>query len=157
MFNIDKMFEFSIKAIRDFAKLHKDEQFYAFSIDSSGLCFNSEEQFTKTLQTSSKNYPDAHVNDDQVLNLEYNTGNWGYQYFADLNDGEGFDDELYSDHYHIPFENKNMNEQQLANLFSKTPYHQAMSLLLEKLNDANIFELLHKTQNFKAFLSEHDY
>jgi len=151
------MFKFSVRAVQDFAKFHKDEQFYAFSINSSGLCFNSEEEFAKTLELSSKHYLNKYNNEIAILNLKYDTGNWEYQYFVDLNDGEGFDDELYSDHYHIPFENKNMNEEQLADLFSKTPYHQAMSLLLEKLNDANIFELLNKTQDFKAFLSEHDY
>ncbi len=151
MFDVEKMFEFSMKTIKDFAEQHKDEQFYAFSIDSSGLCLNSVEEFAKTLKYYSKNYPDKYDNDDEILDLKYNTGDWQYNCFADLNDGEGFDDELYQDHYHIPFDNKNINEEQLTVLFNKTHYHQAMSLLVKKLNDANTFETLNKTPDFKLF------
>ena len=49
-FNIDKLFDFSIQEINNFADSHQHELFYGFAIDSSLLCLNSEEVATKSLQ-----------------------------------------------------------------------------------------------------------
>jgi hypothetical protein len=48
-FDIDKMTSFSISAIRAFSERHQSETFYAFAIDASMLCLNSEECAAATL------------------------------------------------------------------------------------------------------------
>lgn len=50
-FNIPLLLDHSIAAIRKFAEEHPDEHFYAFAIDASLLCLNSEEAFTKKLKS----------------------------------------------------------------------------------------------------------
>ncbi|MDP1588516.1 MAG: hypothetical protein Q8M07_12275 [Prosthecobacter sp.] len=50
-FNIPKLLDHSISAIREFASQHPGEHFYAFAIDASLLCLNSEEEFAKKLKS----------------------------------------------------------------------------------------------------------
>lgn len=49
-FDIEKMTSFSIAAIKAFAKEHPEETFYAFAVDASILCLNSEECAAATLK-----------------------------------------------------------------------------------------------------------
>lgn len=153
-FDVEKMFISSKKAIENFAKEHVEENFYAFSIDANMLCLNSEEKFQKTLKYYQEKYSDCNEN-EEINELKYNTGDWAYQGFFDLEDG--FDYELYSEHYDIPFDNKGLEDEALAKLFQNTPYHRAMSQLLEKLVENGVFDSLKKTTDFKVFLSEHNY
>lgn len=154
-FNIEKMFIEAKRAIEVFANKHKEETFYAFSIDASMLCLNSLEKFDITLKYYQQQYPESYKKPEDIEGLKYNTGDWEYQGFEDL--GDGFDDELYSEHYHIPFVNNELSEDELKGMFSNTPYHIAMLELLERLMHSNIFDLLNKTSDFKAFLTEHEY
>lgn len=48
-FNLDRMFDFSSREIRRFAREHQSEIFYAFAIDENLLCLNSEECAAATL------------------------------------------------------------------------------------------------------------
>ncbi len=154
-FDIEKMYIASKKAIENFAKDHSEETFFAFSIDANMLCLNSVEEFNKSLKYYQEKYPESYNDNKEISELKYNTGDWAYQGFFNLK--EGFDHELYSDHYHIPFSNKSLDDAELAKLFKNTPYHIAMSQLLEKLLENGGFDLLKKTTDFKVFLSEHNY
>jgi hypothetical protein len=154
-FDIEKMFIASKKAIEKFVTEHSEETFFAFSIDANMLCLNSEEEFKKTLKYYQEKYPESYNDNEKIDELKYNTGDWGYQGFFDLEDG--FDHELYSEHYHIPFDNKDLEDEELAKFFQNTPYHRAMSKLLEKLVENGVFDSLKKTTDFKVFLSEHNY
>ena len=49
-FNIEKLFNFCVEEINNFAKNHQNELFYAFAIDASLLCLNSEEEFSVSLK-----------------------------------------------------------------------------------------------------------
>jgi hypothetical protein len=49
-FDLKKLTSFSIAAIKAFAKEHPNETFYAFAIDASMLCLNSEECAAATLK-----------------------------------------------------------------------------------------------------------
>lgn len=49
-FDIEKLAAHCAKCVRDFAKDHGDETFYAFTIDASMFCLNSLEQFEKNLK-----------------------------------------------------------------------------------------------------------
>lgn len=154
-FNIEKMFEASVKAIQRFAKEHKNETFYAFSIDGSMLCLNSLECFAETLKYYQSKWPEEYAEPKNIEDLKQNTGDWEYTGFFDLE--EGFDHELYSDHYHIPFENKKLSNNELLAMFEDTLYHTAMASLMQKILDSRALDLLNKTTDFKAFLSEHNY
>ncbi|MFM2477773.1 hypothetical protein [Celerinatantimonas sp. MCCC 1A17872] len=48
-FLVDNLYSFCQQEIKNFIKAHPSETFYAFAIDANLLCFNSEEQFQKTL------------------------------------------------------------------------------------------------------------
>jgi len=49
-FDVQKMVSFCAASINAFAKHHSEETFYAFAIDASLLCLNSEEQAVATLK-----------------------------------------------------------------------------------------------------------
>jgi hypothetical protein len=48
-FHIDRLFNFSIREIENFAETHQNELFYGFAIDASLLCLNSEQAAITTL------------------------------------------------------------------------------------------------------------
>jgi hypothetical protein len=150
-FDLDKMFVTAKNAIEAFAKDHTQEIYYAFSIDSSLLCLNSLEK----LKYYQEKYPEHYSTPENIEDLKYNTGDWEYQGFFDLNDG--FNEALYSEHYNIPFENTGLSKKELDDLFNKSLYHKAMSALLKKIQDSKVLDSLNKTDDFKAFLSEHNY
>src|SRR5260370_19379084 len=50
--DLNSIVDFCIAEIRRFAAEHQDEVFYAFAVDASLLCLNSEEEFTKMLRRS---------------------------------------------------------------------------------------------------------
>lgn len=154
-FDIEKMFIDSKKAIEDFAKEHSSETFYAFSIDASLLCLNSVEGFEGTLTAYQNKYPESYSKPEDIENLKFNTGDWDYQGFFSLRDG--FDDNLYSEHYDLPMEHDIYEGEAFEALMQSTAYHHAMKALMQKLLDSNVFDLLNKTQDFRAFLSEHNY
>jgi hypothetical protein len=154
-FDIEKIFAAAIIAIQDFAKEHREETFYAFSIDASLLCLNSIEKLEKTLKKYQTEYPASYQDSEEIDSLKYNTGDWDYQGFYTLK--EGFDEELYNEHYDIAFEHMGISDAALTAMQQDTPYHHAMSSLLEKLIDSKAFDCLKKTDDFRAFLSEHNY
>ena len=49
-FDVEKLTTFCMDEIRRFAERHQNEVFYAFAIDASLLCLNSEEEFAATLR-----------------------------------------------------------------------------------------------------------
>jgi len=154
-FDLDKMFFASKEAIENFAKEHTEETFFAFSIDAGMLCLNSKACFKHTLRLYQKEFPDSYTDSHSIDELKYNTGDWEYQGFFDLN--EGFDHDLYAEHYDIPFDNKGLAQNKLDELFQNTDYHKVMSELLARLEKSGCFNLLKKTSNFRIFLSEHEY
>jgi hypothetical protein len=99
-FDVDKMFVDSKRALKEFALKHPDEHFYAFSIDANGLCLNSEEQFEKTLTLYQERPDSSYRDENNILAVKFNTGDWEYQGFFYLK--EGFDRNLYDDHYNLP-------------------------------------------------------
>jgi hypothetical protein len=154
-FDIEKMFIDSKKAIEEFAKEHSNETFYAFSIDASLLCLNSVERFEENLAVYQEKYPESYSKSEDIEDLKSNTGDWEYQGFFSLE--EGFDDNLYSEHYHLPMEQGIYEGEDFEIMMQSTAYHQAMKALMQKILDSNVFDLLNKTSDFRAFLSEHNY
>jgi hypothetical protein len=145
-FDHDKMLQFSIAAIQNFATSHQEEVFYGFSIDASMLCLNSEQQFAKNLDWYQSTYPDDYSDAQEIQNLRTNTGDWEYQGFVDLQDSGGFDYKAYEDHYEASDEAQ-----------KSTPYGLAMDKLIAELNARDAFSALRKTSDFFVNRVEHNY
>ena len=145
-FNVEKMLIDSKKAIEYFAKQHQEETFYAFSIDSNMLCLNSMEKFNENLNFYQKKYPEHYSKQEDIEALKFNTGDWEYQGFFHLE--EGFDHDLYSDHYNLPIENNLYDGDAMKTMLGSTAYHLAMQSLMEKILDSNVFDYLNKTPDF---------
>lgn len=145
-FDIEKLTDFAIQEIKLFAESHPDETFYGFSIDESMLCFNSVESFENTLAEYLKNYPSHYREEENILDLKLNTGDWNYQGFAEFQKENGFDFKAYDEHYYA-----NDEEQKHSD------YAKAMDQILENLKKSDAFETLKKTDDFFITRVEHEY
>jgi len=145
VFDIDKLTEFAISEIKNFADSHPDEKFYGFSIDANLLCMNSIEEFEKSL----KNYQErwgGYDTDEKIQGLKLNTGDWEYRGFSEFNDSVGFNMESYLDHYHSD------EEEQVDSDYAK-----AMDEVVDRLKKSDAFDKLNKTKDFFVNRVEHDY
>ena len=145
-FNQRKMFEYSVSAIAEFARTHKKETFYAFSIDATMLCLNSEDAFKKTLKRYRADDPKLYGLASEIDALRFNTGDWEYQGFTDLQESGGFDMKAYDFHYNRSAEKR-----------LQTPYAKAMNRLLTDLKNANAFAPLNRSEGFSTTVSDHGY
>jgi len=144
-FNIEKMAKFAERQINEFLNIHTSEVFYAFAIDDGLLCLNSLEEFKNTL----KKYQEAderYRRDEEIEDLKYNTGDWGYQGFASLNDSPGYNVSLYKKFYQRGF--YGATEQELKS----TKYYTAMCKLMKVLEESETFKRIPKTTDFKTFV-----
>ncbi|MCB9938472.1 MAG: hypothetical protein H6823_09540 [Planctomycetaceae bacterium] len=205
-FDIDKLFAHCKAQIRQFAREHTGERFYAFAIDADMLCLNSDEEFTRTLneyqsrwdrQTRTidslgdmteedmrdeefglglaEKYSGLDRSDEkavlEVINerradrrsegckyrteeavkeLRANTGDWAYQGFADMEDDNGFDSELYNDHYYAAMDSDDGHT-------SHTEYALAMTELVDRLRLSDAFDNLKRTDDFVVSWVDHSY
>lgn len=145
-FDHERMLDFALHAIADFASAHADETFYGFSIDAALLCLNSEEQFVKSLAGYRERWPDYYQSEQDVRSLKLNTGDWAYQGFAELGEETGFDQQAYEDHYYAEYEEQ-----------KSTPYGLAMDRLVAALVERKAFAGLKRTPDFFANRVEHSY
>jgi len=146
MFDINKLADYAQIEIEKFAVLHQEENFYAFSIDESLLCLNSEEKFKEILQSYQQNYPNRYNSAEIIESVRNNTGDWKYQGFAELTDENGFDSDAYAKHYDM-----DEDEQETSK------YALAMNELIRVLLERRAFDSLMKTDNFVANRVEHNY
>ena len=202
-FDIDRLFNFSIREIENFAANHQDELFYGFAIDASLLCLNSEQAAIKTLlkyrdewerdyrpiarwedltsrdidrseslleseaeycgldltdkdacltvinqnRTEERAKGNRYYSSKKIYTLRFNTGDWAYQGFSEMNESVGFDKHAYSNHYELL-----SDEEQKTSAYGK-----AMDELLIRLVDVNAFSCLNLSLNFYATRVEHLY
>ena len=144
-FDTEKLTQFAIKKISEFAKEHPNETFYGFSIDANLLCLNSEEEFKKSLKYYREKYG-GYDTDELITDLKENTGDWKYQAFAEFDENSGFDMEEYNEHYH---------EDEEFQLDSE--YATSMDIVVENLKGSGVFNLLKKTDDFYVNRVEHNY
>ena len=150
MFDIEKLFNGVRKAVAEFAAKHADETFYAFAIDADMLCLNSEEDFAETLAQYKSRWPDQYSDPNEVEDLKYNTGDWLYQGFYDLNDADGFDRSAYNEHY----AEAGSSEDGTA---PHTHYAKAMDELIVRLTNSDVFAALNRTADFRVDWVDHTY
>ena len=142
MFDHSRLLSTAIDAIRRFAADHPDETFYGFSIDADMLCLNSTGAFAATLQEYQTEYPEYYQSADSIEHLRRNTGDWEYQGFFAFAGEQGFDYDLYNDHYEDPQPD--------------SPYAQAMSELVAGLLASGVFAQLGTTDDFYADWVDHE-
>lgn len=144
-FDTEKLTEFAINKIAEFAKNHPNEIFYGFSIDANLLCLNSEEKFQKYLKYYREKFGGYNTH-ELIVDLKENTGDWEYQGFAEFDKNSGFNMEKYNEHYHEE------EDFQLTSDYSKS-----MNKVIENLIKSKVFDLLKKTDNFYVNRVEHNY
>ena len=88
--------------------------------------------------------------ESEQAELKANTGDWAYQGFADLSDCVGWDERLYQ--YH--FDKAGKSNDGGARL---TKYSRAMSRLVRRLRESEVFQELNKTDDFYVTWVEHNY
>jgi hypothetical protein len=150
MFDTQRIFEVATNAIGAFALEHSSETFYAFAIDASLLCLNSEEAFSKTLKSYQERYPGKYELSDDILYLKQSTGDWAYQGFFLLDERHGFDDALYQEHYKLAMHSQDGHD-------PSTPYAIAMTEVIQLLEERNAFASLRRTEDFYVTWVDHDY
>jgi hypothetical protein len=151
-FDVNELTRFAEHAVRDFAKKHSDEDFYAFAIDASLLCLNSEQKFKETLEGYQKHSPGLYSTDEDIDSLKQNTGDWEYQGFSDFSECRGFDSELYDEHYNLGLDLEEGDPE-----LDRTEYALAMNELIRRLKNSNAFDVLRRTSNFVISRVEHNY
>ncbi len=148
MFDVMKMVDYSVEALIRFSQEHPDETCYVFCLDASLLCLNTLEALEETLKvlerTTQPTYSRAQA--IEAMKEDLNPGDWPHQGFADLRDGEGFDMDLYDEHYNAPDSEQTDSE-----------YAQAMEALLSELHRRKAFDVLRKTDDFRTERVEHNY
>ena len=205
-FDVEKMLALCESKIKEFARQHAGERFYAFAIDASMLCFNSIERFEESLREyqvrwdrqtrviesmselteedqrdekfgldlaekyqgldrsderaclkiinekreSRRSEGCKYRTEDGIRSLRDNTGDWTYQGFADLDDGPGFDDELYQDHYDEAMGSDDGHA-------PHTEYAIAMTELVARLQRSDAFKTLKLTEDFSVSWVDHSY
>ena len=82
--------------------------------------------------------------------LRDNTGDWAYQGFANLDDGNGFDSQLYNEHYYEAMDSEDGHA-------PTTTYAIATSSLIERLKHSDVFRGLKLANDFAVFWVEHSY
>jgi hypothetical protein len=148
-FEVQKMLRFSATAIAEFARQHEAETFYAFTIDASMLCLNSEECAAVTLKKYQERW-ERYRTPEGIKELRENSGDWEYQGFARLERKFGFDDQLYQVHYDAAAKSSNGHA-------PDTEYSKAITELVARLLAMDAFSCLKRSSDFKASWVDHDY
>jgi len=88
----------------------------------------------------------SYYDDNNIIELKKNTGDWEYQGFVELSEYVGFDHELYNIHYDLDEDEQKSSE-----------YGLAMDALITKLKSSDTFSNLKKTSDFYIKRVEHNY
>ena len=136
-FDHDKMLQFSIAVIQEFAVNHQEEIFYGFSIYASLLCLNSEQQFAKSLARYLSWYPWESSDSEEIQESRIDPGEWAYRGFANLQDSGGFDNKAYEEYCETSDEER-----------KSTPYALSIDKLVDELILKDAFLIIRRTDNF---------
>ena len=145
MLDIQSLIKLAIEKIQEFSAENSEQTFYAFAIDAGMLCFNSNEGFAESLQRYQKDF-EGYEDPDKIESLKYNTGDWSFQGFYELSDDFEELEDVYEEHYDMSDDEQQTSE-----------YQTLMTQLLEGLNDAQVFNALKTTDDFRTFLAGHKY
>ena len=91
-----------------------------------------------------------YLTEESIHILRENTGDWAYQGFADLDNGNGFNSQFYNEHYYEAMDSEDGHA-------PNTAYAIAMSSLIERLQHSDVFRVLKLTDDFTISWVEHSY
>lgn len=145
---IQHIVEFTEEEVEVFIKEHENEVFYSFAYDcnaeTSGiyLSFNTLNSFEETLEKYREGEYASFYNDEEsVLRLKYNPGDWKYQNFVYI-------EFIYEDKIKELFDvsiDKNSND--LLNIAERA---------LLDFRKTKVYQTIPKTDDFLAFCIDHD-
>ncbi|MDI7207193.1 hypothetical protein QMN03_09825 [Leptospira santarosai] len=123
-FSIDSLFNACEKKISNFVSEHANETFSAFAIDGGTLALNTIDR----------------------QNVGNEISKWKYPGFAEFSEDEGFDEDLYDEHYNLDEEKQ-----------KTSAYKIAMEKVLKKVQTGNAIASLKKSEPFFVLLGEHTF
>jgi len=139
---------FTRNSVNIFLQKHRDFTFYAFAFDCNAeyaevnLCFNTEEDFTKTLYSyQNGKFSESYKTEQAIYELKYNTGDWKFQCF----------DTMYI-----------LEEDEMAEIYGEDIEEQVndfMQIFRNVLLDFSLtseFNNIPKTNDFKILCIDHD-
>jgi len=133
---------------------HRDEEFLlGFAERHEDLDRKDEQACLKVINESrerSRRKGCKYRTDEGIRDLRNNTGDWAYQGFVDLDEDNGFDHELYDDHYYEAGESEDGHA-------PNSEYAKAMTALVEQLIQRDAFAPLKRADDFTARWVDHDY
>jgi|GEM_PF-2925272 len=88
--------------------------------------------------------------EEEINELRDNTGDWAYQGFANIEDENGFDSDLYNDHYYAAMKSDDGHA-------PHTKYAIAMTELVDRLQRSDAFDSLKRTDDFSVTWVDHSY
>ncbi len=151
-----ELLNFTEIEVKKFLEQNKEKEFYAFAYDCNAeygevnLCFNTEEDFSKTLQKyQSGEFSHHYQTKEDIFDLKYNTGDWDYQCFSTLW-------VINQEKLDVIFEQFEPDDfDKLFDNFIEEIMVICTEVLIE-FSKTKIFELIPKTENFKFFCIDHD-
>jgi hypothetical protein len=91
------------------------------------------------------------------FSVRYNSGDWEYQGFATLVKSEGYDKDLAMDAYNIVMDHPKLSTEEQIQLYKDSAYYKAMLALINRLEASGVFNRFNCSDNFKTFISRHNY
>ncbi|SHF95104.1 DUF4303 domain-containing protein [Flavobacterium defluvii] len=150
-----QLISFTIKGVKDFLDNNLNLEFYAFAYDCNAeyaevnLCFNTMEDFDKTLNHyQNGRFSENYKTDEAINDLRYNTGDWKYQCFDSIDIlSEEELNKIYNDLPEDDYKSWNIFVEELMELFCEC--------LLE-FRTSEVYHSIPKTKDFVSFCIDHD-
>lgn len=150
-----QLLDFTISSVEHFLNEHPDYQFYSFAYDCNAeyaeinLCFNTENEFKKTLQYyQTGKYAEQYQSEVEINDLKFNTGDWEYQCFETIN-------VLTEDELTKIFNDLPADDYKSWNAFIENLLEFFCEVLIDFSKTATFNKIL-KTDHFLAFCIDHD-
>lgn len=145
---IDHIVTFTKEEVLEFLSNNKDEKFYAFAFDVNPetygiyLSFNTESDFNKKLDEYKQGeYAEYYQDDNNILRLRYNPGDWKYQNFVSI---------------------EFIYEAKIKELFDVVLDPNSDTLLnyaeraMSKFKSTDVYQMIPKEKDFIAYCIDHD-
>ncbi len=146
-----QLVEFTIQAVEKFLKEHPELEFYAFAYDcfaryaQVGLCFNTVEEFEKSLKGTQEYYPQYSQTVEQINEIKYCMGGWEFQGF----------DMIFVQQIDDIYDQLPEDDQQSKNEFIESVMVLFSEAILE-FTQTDTYKTIPKTQDFIAYAMDHD-
>ncbi len=150
--------ELTTRDVAAFSATHSNETFYGFMFDCNSdygrvlLCLNTEADLQANAEASKERSADALL-DELPASLRWNAGDWKYQGFNSPDFDTAWEplETIVSDIC--------MDEEEDEETFltpTQDRFMKSVCRVLVRLETAGAFDCLRQTENFKAYVADHD-